>query len=80
MNTVIKLSESVEKNGVTAYLLGVIGFVIITLISSLVYIINQNSLAIKSIPRDMGILNSKLENIDKKIDLIFLDNFKIIKK
>ena len=40
-------------------------------------IIKQNSDAIASIPRDLGLLNHKLDSMEKKLDMIFMDKFEI---
>ena len=69
------LAESAAKHGGFNYLLGLMGFVLLMLLGGLGFIIKQNSDAIASIPRDLGLLNHKLDSMEKKLDMIFMDRF-----
>ncbi|MGL6099264.1 MAG: hypothetical protein ACRC0G_06550 [Fusobacteriaceae bacterium] len=74
------LTESAAKYGTTNYLLGVLGFVILSMMIGLGFIIKQNSDAISSIPRDLALLTQKLDSMDRKIDMIFMERFDVIPK
>lgn len=74
------LTGAAAKHGTVNYLLGIIGFVLLTLLGGLGYIIKQNSEAISSIPRDLALLTQKLESMDKKLDMLFLEKYDISPK
>ncbi|MGL5716508.1 MAG: hypothetical protein ACRCXX_14325 [Cetobacterium sp.] len=74
------LAETAAKHGGFNYLLGLMGFVLLMLLGGLGFIIKQNSDAIASIPRDLALLTQKLDSMDKKLDMIFMDQFEIKKR
>ncbi|MGL5796922.1 MAG: hypothetical protein ACRCYT_01830 [Cetobacterium sp.] len=80
VNGVESLSNTASKYGTVNFLLGIMGFVLLTLLGGLGYIIKQNSDAISSIPRDLALLTQKLESMDKKLDMIFMERFEVIPK
>ncbi|MGL5964171.1 MAG: hypothetical protein ACRCZ2_07250 [Fusobacteriaceae bacterium] len=77
VNGVESLSNTASKHGTVNFLLGIMGFVLLTLLAGLGFIIKQNSDAISSIPRDLALLTQKLDQMDRKLDMIFMEKFDI---
>ncbi|MGL4999109.1 MAG: hypothetical protein ACRC5T_09100 [Cetobacterium sp.] len=74
------LSNTSNKYGSYNFMLGIIAVIVFMLLTFMMYIVRQNSEAIGAIPRDLGLLNQKLDSMDKKLDLIFMDKFEIKRK
>lgn len=88
VNEIDKLSETAMKKGSYNFLLALVAFILISLMSGLGWIIKQNSDAIRSMPKDIALLSQKFESMDKKmsrlyemdkkIDMLFYDRFGIL--
>ncbi|MGL5716789.1 MAG: hypothetical protein ACRCX2_27485 [Paraclostridium sp.] len=69
-NAIEALSETSRKNGSFNFLLGLIAFMIVSMVASIGYIIHQNSNALNQIPKEISSLNITISNMNSRIEKV----------